>query len=74
MQALFNNAAYLYKKNPKFQSSLIVFLFQAAVAKEKSSANAKTEEKIYDPKAASVPSANLGGTSKRWMKTLDACE
>eukprot|EP00957_Ditylum_brightwellii_P109771 8372336-Ditylum_brightwellii.AAC.1 len=39
--ALFNNVADLCEKNPKFQSSLIVALFEAAVAKEKSGANAK---------------------------------
>eukprot|EP00957_Ditylum_brightwellii_P209966 15364431-Ditylum_brightwellii.AAC.1 len=41
--ALFNNTADLCEKNPKFQSSLVVALFKAAVAKEKSGANAKTE-------------------------------
>eukprot|EP00957_Ditylum_brightwellii_P201478 15325830-Ditylum_brightwellii.AAC.1 len=76
---LFNNAAALCEKNPNFQSSLIVALFKSAVAKEKSGANAKTEERIvnffqfiwtHNPKAASVLSANLGGPSKHWMKNF----
>eukprot|EP00957_Ditylum_brightwellii_P141342 10769579-Ditylum_brightwellii.AAC.1 len=83
MQALFNNAADLCENNPTFQNSFIIALFKAAVAKEKSDANAKTEEtvvnffqfiQIYDPKAALVLSANLGGPSKCWKKTLDAYE
>eukprot|EP00957_Ditylum_brightwellii_P152853 11634313-Ditylum_brightwellii.AAC.1 len=81
IQDLFNTAADLCEKNPQFQSSLIVVLFKAAVTKEKIGANAKTEERVvnffpfiqtYDPNAASVLSANIGGPYKYLMKTLDA--
>ena len=42
MQILFEQAGDICKANPKFQSSLIVALFKAAVAKEKWGKNAKT--------------------------------
>ena len=80
-KTLFNEAADLCEKNPKFQSSLIVALLKAAMAKEKTGSNAKTDEKVvnfyrfiktYDPKAAAVLSANLGGPSMRWMQELNA--
>ena len=83
MQILFEQAGDLCKANPKFQSSLIVALFKAAVAKEKWGKNDKTEERVtnffrfintYDPKAAEVVSANLGGPGKRWMRILNARE
>eukprot|EP00957_Ditylum_brightwellii_P013505 1018907-Ditylum_brightwellii.AAC.1 len=81
MQALFNNTADLCEKNPTFQSSFIVALFKATVVKEKSGANAKTEERVvdffqfiqtYNHNADLVLSANIGGPSKCWKKTLDA--
>ena len=70
INTLFKDVANLYKKNPKFQSSLIVTLFKAAIAKEKFGTSARREESvvhfyhyiaIYNPKATSVISANLGG-------------
>ena len=81
MQILFEQAGDLCKANTKFQSSLIVALFKAAVAKENWGKNAKTEERVtnlfrfintYDPKAAEVISANLGGPGKRWRRILNA--
>ena len=81
IRTMFNEAADLCEKNPKFQSSLTVALFKAAMAKEKFGSNARTEEKVvnfyrfiqtYDPKAAAALSANLGGPSMRWMQELNA--
>ena len=70
MKVLFEQAADLCERNPKFEGSLIVALFKAAVAKEKFGKNARTKEMVtnfyryvntYNPKAAEVVSANLGG-------------
>ena len=83
MRVLFDKAAELCEKNPKMANSLVITLLKAAVAKEQFGRSAKYEEKAinffrflrtFDPKAAEVVSANLGGPSVRWMKTLDARE
>ena len=83
IRTFFNEAADLCEKNPKLQSSLIVALFKAAMAKEKFGNNAKMEEIVvnfyryiatHDAKAASVLSANLNGPSARWMRTLNSRE
>jgi len=81
MVTLFENLAEACKKNPNFQSSLVVAMLKAAAAKELHGNNAATEEKVvnffrfiqtYDAKAAQVLSANLSGPSARWMKKLNA--
>lgn len=83
MSSLFQEAGELCKKNSGLRDSLVVALLKGAVAKAKFGKNAKTEEKVvnffryiktYDPKAAEVMSANLGGPSNRWLQRLDARE
>eukprot|EP00957_Ditylum_brightwellii_P006955 526496-Ditylum_brightwellii.AAC.1 len=78
MKSFFENAEELCRRNPKFQSSIIVALLKAACAKEQHGSNAATDEKVvistYEKKAAEVMSTNLGELSARWMKTLNAHE
>eukprot|EP00957_Ditylum_brightwellii_P113878 8681754-Ditylum_brightwellii.AAC.1 len=83
IRTMLNEVADLCKKNPKLQSSLIVALFKAAMAKEKYGSNAKLEEMVvnffrcihtYNPKAPAVLLANLCRPSDHWLKTLNARE
>ena len=83
MNAVFQKAAELCNTNPTFQSSLVVSLLKAAVAKGTSTigANAKTPVKVlnfirligtYDKNAAQVVSANVGGPGDRWVRRMNA--
>ena len=76
MSVMFRQAEELCKQNPKFQSSLVVLLLNASVAKATSAkgSNAKTDLKVlnfirligtYDKRAAQVVSTNLGGPGDR---------
>ena len=66
-----------------FQSSLVVSLLKAAVAKatSKDGNNKRTDVQVlkfirligtYDKKAAEVVSANLGGPGSRWVRKINA--
>ena len=85
MSVVFNKADELCRQNPTFQSSLVVSLLKAAVAKATSpkGSNAKTDVQVfnfirliatYDKKASQVVSANLGGPGDRWVRKINAKE
>ena len=85
MSVAFNKADELCRQNPTFQSSLVVSLLKAAVAKATSpkGSNAKTDVQVfnfirliatYDKKASQVVSANLGGPGDRWVRKINAKE
>ena len=83
IEALFKDAAELCKKNPSFQSGLVVALVKGAVAREKYGSNAQLQEKVvnfycflrtYDKRAAQMVSANMQGPSDCWLRTLEAEE
>jgi hypothetical protein len=77
------DVAECWKYNPDFRSGLQVALVKTVIAKSKSGNKSKIEEKVlnfyrfmntYDKKAAEVLSANLGGPSERYLKSLNAHE
>ena len=81
MRNLFDNAEQLCRDNPDMQSSIVIMLLKATVAKGLHGKNAKTNEEVvnfirylhtFDPKAAEVFSANVGGIGNRWLKRLNA--
>ena len=85
MSVVFNKAEELCRQNTKFQSSLVVSLLKAAVAKATSlkGNNSKTDVivlnfilliKTYDKKAAQVVSANISGTGERWVRKMNGRE
>ena len=85
MNVVFKKAADMCKTNPTFQSSLVVALLKAAVAKALSpkGSNAKTPIEVtnfirligtYDKKASQVVSTNLGGPGDRWVRKLNSKE
>ena len=85
MSVVFNKAEELCRQNTKFQSSLVVSLLKAAVAKATSlkGNNSKTDVivlnfilliKTYDKKAAQVVSENISGTGERWVRKMNDME
>ena len=83
MNVLFKQAANIYENNKDFQSGLVVALPKAAVAKEIYGSNAKTDLQVlnfvrlmttYDPRAAQLVSANLGGPGERWVRKVNSRE
>ena len=85
MSAVFNKAKGLCRQNPSFESSLVVSLLKAAVAKVTSpkGSNAKTDLQVlhfillirtYDNKVSHVVSVNLGGPLDRWARKINTKE
>ena len=82
MSVAFNKADELCRQNPTFQSSLVVSLLKAAVAKVTSPkrSNAKTDLQVlhfillirtYDNKVSHVVSVNLGGHLDSWARKIN---
>ena len=82
---MFNKAEELCRHNPNFQSSLVVSLLKAALAKATSpkSSNVKTDIivlnfinliRTYDKKSPQVVSANIVGPGYRWVSNMNARE
>ena len=85
MIVVFNKAEELCRKNPNFQSSLVVSFSKAAVAKATSpkGSNAKIDVIVlnfirligtYDKKSDQVVSANIGGSGDQWFRKINTRE
>ena len=77
------NVVDCWKSNPDFRGGLQVALVKTAITKLKFGNKSKMEEKVlnfyrimdaYDKKAIEVLSANLGGPSAHYLKSLNARE